>query len=48
MGGMVTPVVIKQPLPSLKIGLCCLKHRLESPLVQSLWKTALTKSKIGA
>ncbi len=47
MAGMVTPVAIKQPLPSLKIGLCCLKHRLESPLVQSLWNTALTKGKIG-
>jgi len=40
MRDMLTPIVPKHPLPSLDIGLCSLKHRLESPLVQSLWNTA--------
>ena len=37
---MVAPVSISRPLPALSIGLCGLKHRLENPLVQSLWNTA--------
>ncbi len=37
---MLIPIELGQPLPALEIGLCSLKHRLESPLVQSLWNTA--------
>ena len=40
MRDMLTPLAHKHPLPPLDIGLCSLKHRLESPLVQSLWNTA--------
>jgi len=31
---------IDQPLPDLRIGLCALRHRLNSPLVRSLWRVA--------
>jgi LysR family positive regulator for ilvC len=40
VGDTVAPVVVRQPLPALEIGLCALKHRLENPLVESLWNTA--------
>lgn len=47
MGDMVSRVAIGYPLPALKIGLCSLKHRLENPLVQSLWNTAQTRGKLS-
>ena len=47
MSDMVTQVAVACPLPALKIGLCSLKHRLESPLVQSLWNTAQTRGKLS-
>jgi LysR family positive regulator for ilvC len=40
VGDTVAQVAARQPLPALKIGLCALKHRLENPLVESLWNTA--------
>ena len=40
MQEMLTPIKLGCALPALDIGLCSLKHRLESPLVQSLWNTA--------
>jgi len=46
MGEMVSLVPVNPALPSLSIGLCSLKHRLESPLVHSLWNTAQTRGKI--
>jgi len=47
MGDMVTRVAVGYPLPALNIGLCSLKHRLESPLVQSLWNTAQSRGKMS-
>ena len=40
VGDTVAPVAVRHPLPALEIGLCALKHRLENPLVESLWNTA--------
>ena len=40
MSERVTRVPVRYPLPDLKIGLCSLNHRLESPLVKSLWNAA--------
>jgi LysR family positive regulator for ilvC len=40
VGDTVAPVAVCQPLPALEIGLCALKHRVENPLVESLWNTA--------
>lgn len=46
-GDMVTGVPLSHALPALSIGLCGLKSRLESPLVQSLWNTAQTRGNIA-
>jgi len=40
MNERVTRVPVQYPLPTLKIGLCSLNHRLESPMVKSLWNAA--------
>lgn len=47
MSDMVTKVAVGHSLPALKIGLCSLRYRLESPLVQSLWNTAQTRGKLS-
>ena len=46
VANMVTRVPLGHPLPALSIGMCGLKSRLESPLVQSLWNTAQTRGKM--
>jgi len=40
MSDMLSQVALHRPLPVLDIGLCSLQHRLDNPLVQSLWDTA--------
>ena len=36
----ISTLVVKNELPSLTVGLCCLKQRLDSPLVRSFWNIA--------
>jgi LysR family positive regulator for ilvC len=40
MADRVCPVPVADELPPLTVGLCCLRQRLASPLVRSLWDVA--------
>lgn len=40
IGSGVSPIFVRDGLPPLSVGLCCLKQRLASPLVRSLWDVA--------